>query len=517
MPENSIVNLEPGDVFWEGAYSSFRVRKAIHTYLQDAIRRVPFPCSLILKRSDGFIDRKYSEEGRKDILPSDQDYLHMESLRRPATYPIVGTLCSRGVERSNLLYLPLDDDTFQMGLEKVLETIPKPAWEDRKPIVYWRGGASGCGYERPSVRVRVTAALYGHPGTDVRITPWWNWEDGHDIPQHLFAPRSTLEEHFQAKYILIVDGNCIASSHQWVFGSGSVPIMVTHPDNRYWFQKFLKPMVNYVPIKYDLSDLKEKIDWLLSHDAESKQIAEAALAMSREVFSAEFQRTYIETALTAIAIGTTSNLFRTYSEMALRPSDINEHLYTLYTYASRCTSVVECGVRDVVSSYAFASALVGVPDHTYTLIDPYKSSNIDPFLQMCATEGVNASFLKAGDTECEPFGTDLLFIDTWHVYAQLKRELAHWHSHVRKYILMHDTTVDEVYGESIRMRMDVGAQIRETGYPQEEICRGLGPAIAEFLEAHPEWVLEKKYTHNNGLTILARTSNGASIPRQTEA
>jgi hypothetical protein len=50
--------------------------------------------------------------------------------------------------------------------------------------------------------------------------------------------------------------------------------------------------------------------------------------------------------------------------------------------------------------------------------------------------------------------TDLLFIDTWHVYGHLKRELAYWHSYAKKFIILHDTTVDEIYGETIRMRQN---------------------------------------------------------------
>ena len=34
-------------------------------------------------------------------------------------------------------------------------------------------------------------------------------------------------------------------------------------------------------------------------------------------------------------------------------SDINEHLPTLHDYASKCESVLELGVRGVISSYAF--------------------------------------------------------------------------------------------------------------------------------------------------------------------
>lgn len=425
-----------------------------------------------------------------------------EAVRRPYSYPIVATLCSRAFDRSNMLYLPLDDETFEFGLEHVLSSVPRPAWEDRKPVAFWRGGVSG--HDRPTLREKVVRQLYDVAGTDARVTRWGNWEKGHDIPDHLFGARCGLAEHLENKYLLIVDGNCIASNHQWVFGSGSVPIMITHPENKYWFQPFLKPMVNYVPVHYELSDLKEKIEWLQQHDAEAKQIAENAVALSKEIFTPGFQRKYIDNALSNIIIGTSSILFFRHKENVRKPADINEHLDTLYDYAKKCKTIVECGVRDVVSSYSLAAGLVGTPNNSHVMIDPYMSDNVGPFLDMCKQEHVNARFLKSDDTTCDPIETDMLFIDTWHVYAHLKCELTHWHAHVRKYIIMHDTTVDEVYGESLRRGFDTAAQSRESGYPEEDIRRGLGPAITEFLEAHPEWVLEKKYTHNNGLTILAR-------------
>jgi spore maturation protein CgeB len=69
--------------------------------------------------------------------------------------------------------------------------------------------------------------------------------------------------------------------------------MVTHPDNEYWFKKYLKPGFHYVPIKYDLSDLKEKIEWLVNNDTEAKKIAENAMEFARIVFSSEFQHGYL--------------------------------------------------------------------------------------------------------------------------------------------------------------------------------------------------------------------------------
>jgi hypothetical protein len=62
--------------------------------------------------------------------------------------------------------------------------------------------------------------------------------------------------------------------------------------------------------------------------------------------------------------------------------------------------------------------------------------------------------------------------------------------------------VDAVHGETIRCGWDAEKQSLETGYPIEEINRGLVPAIQEFLEKNPDWILFEHYENNNGLTIL---------------
>jgi hypothetical protein len=45
---------------------------------------------------------------------------------------------------------------------------------------------------------------------------------------------------------------------------------------------------------------------------------------------------------------------------------------------------------------------------------------------------------------------DLTFIDTWHIYGELNRELEKFSKTTNKYIIMHDTTIDEWHGETIR-------------------------------------------------------------------
>jgi hypothetical protein len=518
LPYTSGIVRVPSKVplYWDGGYSRCHVGSSIEQYVFECIRRQPEKVSAIFTQSDGIIgdeefDRMISSLGREDRANSkaSQTFAELERATREGTFPLVCMLCSRQFARDNMILLPLDDETFTYGLSHVLRDVPKIPWSERKPVAYWRGASSGC--DRPTLRKRVLDCLFTFPHANVRFTPGgWDFNDK-AIPEEYFThTRVGLPEHVENKYILIVDGNCIASAHQWVFGSGSVPIMITHPDNEYWFKKYLQPMVHYVPIAYDLSDLQEKITWLVEHDAEAEQIAKNAMYLSQTVFTPEFQRAYIDTEINRILHGETSMLRSRYEAKCKIPSDINEHLPTLLKYAKQCDSVTECGICDVCSSYAFACGLLGNPNGVYKMVDPYKSHNLEMFTDMCTREGIRVKYFQDSDLTCPCEETDLLFIDTWHVYAQLKRELNHWHSHVKKFIVMHDTTVDEWYGESVRGNHDMVKQSQNSGFPVEEIAKGLWPAITEFLHVHPEWKIEERFTNNNGLTILSRCSDTVS-------
>lgn len=517
VPTTSGIVRVPQNVplYWRGGYSECNVGSAMEQYVASAVRRYP-AVSAVFTQSDGLIgqeefDRFSTVMGHTNTgnTPAGKEYQMLESSGRQQTIPIVCMLCTRQFSRPNLLLLPLDDDTFNRGLKAVLGGFAQPAWEDRKPQAFWRGGSSGC--DRPMLRHRVMDCVFDHPSADVAFTPGgWPANDALIPARYFKSSRVDLAEHMKYKYIFIIDGNCIASAHQWVFGSGSVPIMITHPDNDYWFKRYLKPMVNYMPIKYDLSDLQEKLEWLVSHDAEAKEIANQAMYLANTVFTPEFQQAYIDSELARILNCETSMLRSRYEAKCTIPCDINEHLPTLLKYAKQCDTITECGVCNIVSSYAFATGLLGNPNGVFKMVDPYRSHNIDMFTDMCEREGIRVKYFKDSDLTCPCEETDLLFIDTWHVYAQLKRELAHWHSHVKKYIVMHDTTVDEWYGESIRGNHDIAKQSRESGFPPDEIAKGLWPAITEFLCAHPEWKLEERFTNNNGLTILSRRSDPVS-------
>ena len=188
------------------------------------------------------------------------------------------------------------------------------------------------------------------------------------------------------------------------------------------------------------------------------------------------------------------------------PSDIFFHLSTLCRYAEKCDSVFETGVRGVVSSWAMLYGLVG-GGGTKLFLNDIDECDTKELLDVAKNYSVNVTTKWCNNLDLD-FGSettyDLTFIDTWHVYGQLKRELEKFSTITNKYIIMHDTTVDEWKGESIRCNLNIEQQMKDSGYSREEITTGLWPAIEEFLKAHPEWRVKERYTLNNGLTILER-------------
>lgn len=185
--------------------------------------------------------------------------------------------------------------------------------------------------------------------------------------------------------------------------------------------------------------------------------------------------------------------------MCKRPSDINEHLPTLSAYASECETVLELGVRGVVSSWAFAHGLQNNGSTTKRLF-----CNISKLETECAKENIDVqhAWISDQDLPTEPNSFDLVFID---IYGQLKRELEKFGKVAKKYIIMHDTTVDAIRGELLRLNMNADQMTKMTGIPTDELTRGLQSAIDEFLVKYPEWKLHKDFTNNNGLTILKKS------------
>lgn len=178
------------------------------------------------------------------------------------------------------------------------------------------------------------------------------------------------------------------------------------------------------------------------------------------------------------------------------PSDINEHIPTLINYGSECEHITEMGVRAITSTWAF---LGSAPNKliSYDIEDPSKwGADINHVYEVAKHYNLNYQFIKQNVLKIDIEETDLLFLDTWHAYDQLKAELELHSPKTRKYIIMHDTTSYEFKDEPLTS---------ENAWEGDKSSgKGLWAAIQEFLDSTNEWILHERFTNNNGLTILKR-------------
>lgn len=174
------------------------------------------------------------------------------------------------------------------------------------------------------------------------------------------------------------------------------------------------------------------------------------------------------------------NILKLYNDLCKEKSDINEHLPTLKKYGEMVDHITEFGVRTGRSTAAF---LASTPSIMYSYDITSRKFNYKLFKTLA--EKTEFVFTEGDTLKIEIEETDLLFIDTYHTYNQLRQELEKHPVRVRKYIIIHDT---ETFGE-------VGI---------DKKIPGLFKAIDEFVNINSNWIVKEKFINNNGLTILKR-------------
>jgi hypothetical protein len=164
-------------------------------------------------------------------------------------------------------------------------------------------------------------------------------------------------------------------------------------------------------------------------------------------------------------------------------TDINENVHVLYELARKCRSVTEMGVRTGVSTRAFLRSGVKLTSYDIEL-----DEKVSMLFEIAQQAGRDASYHRANVLNIQIEPCDLLFIDTWHTYQQLRQELKLHGNRAQRYIAFHDTHTFGLRGED------------------GQDSKGLLSAVIEFVMANPHWRFHTYRTNNNGLTILERIS-----------
>jgi hypothetical protein len=83
-----------------------------------------------------------------------------------------------------------------------------------------------------------------------------------------------MKRQLQYKALIMVEGNDVATGLKWALLSNSV-VMMQPPSHTSWaMEELLEPWVHFIPLNEELSDVEEKMQWVLDNDEQAQQIAE---------------------------------------------------------------------------------------------------------------------------------------------------------------------------------------------------------------------------------------------------
>mmetsp|Transcript_29881 Transcript_29881/g.50865 ORF Transcript_29881/g.50865 Transcript_29881/m.50865 type:complete len:687 (-) Transcript_29881:112-2172(-) len=201
------------------------------------------------------------------------------------------------------------------------------SWDDgRVATAFFRGTATGGGTTIHNNQ-RLMVAHLGHiwkddpekggdePFVDAAIVGW-NMRDkktadspmtflrptnfGFDAGKHHFTP---IYEQSKYKYLIYVDGHCAACRYGFMMRLGSVILKVAPRQvaDTMWYFPLLKPYVDHVPVKADLSDLEEKIRWCRQNDDKCREIGENAKVFYEKYVARNALLDYVEMACKQIS------------------------------------------------------------------------------------------------------------------------------------------------------------------------------------------------------------------------
>ena len=182
------------------------------------------------------------------------------------------------------------------NLRERMQKDPLPPWSERLPMAFWRGATTGNkDIDRNTLelnrRYKLARMSLSWPHRlDARINRAVQCRDAAEQTQvkqrlqqeGLFS--ATVDPWHAALHAwqIDIDGNVNSWGLLWKLLSGSCVLRV-ESTRRQWYHHRLKPWVHLVPIRADLSDLGEQLEWCNNHPNECAAIAAAGNALANEV------------------------------------------------------------------------------------------------------------------------------------------------------------------------------------------------------------------------------------------
>ena len=170
-----------------------------------------------------------------------------------------------------------------------------PPWNQRGNSVIWRGSTTGFSMlDQANLeqlpRYQICRRMQRLPGCDARfvaVVQAVTVQMDQHLQQRLNEEQLLTvalppEAMAQSRWLLDVDGNVNSWGLLWKMLSGCCVLRVQSARAQ-WFHHRVRPMQHWVPIRADLSDLEERIDWCRSHPLECAAIADGGQRLAVQV------------------------------------------------------------------------------------------------------------------------------------------------------------------------------------------------------------------------------------------
>jgi hypothetical protein len=166
-------------------------------------------------------------------------------------------------------------------------------WHRKKNRAVFRGLLTGLEYDPTAtdeencynmIRCRFVYQYARSDLVDAKLTSTFN-----KMPETFHGVNLTGEElrkkdFLEHKGFVILEGNDVSSGLKWAMVSQSVVLMPPPTYSSWAMEELLEPWVHYIPLHKNLSDVEDKVRWMIEHDAESQRISHRATLWVLDLF-----------------------------------------------------------------------------------------------------------------------------------------------------------------------------------------------------------------------------------------
>ena len=157
-------------------------------------------------------------------------------------------------------------------------------WEDKKNEIIWRGCPTG-------TNERINFCINYNAKYDVGLTQVFSHLSQYS---YLVKNKINIDDFYQYKYIISIEGNDKDSGLDWKLNSNSVVIMKPPTFESWLMESKLEPWIHYIPLNDDMTNLDEIYEWCLNNDEKCKEIVKNANEFMENFKDLEFEKKIID-------------------------------------------------------------------------------------------------------------------------------------------------------------------------------------------------------------------------------